>query len=29
MDTTATVVEEPVPEPGALAVRGGPSIGGR
>src|SRR5436853_151370 len=28
MDTAATVVEEPVPQPGALAVRGGPSIGG-
>jgi hypothetical protein len=28
MDTTATVVEEPVPAPAPLAARGGPSIGG-
>jgi hypothetical protein len=28
MDSTATVVEAPLPPPGPLAVRGGPSIGG-
>jgi hypothetical protein len=28
MDTTAAIVEEPVPPPGPLTVRGGPSIGG-